>query len=305
MIFQDYYKILGVDKTANEADIKKAYRRLAKLYHPDKTQGDKASEEKFKQVAEAYEVLNDPEKRRKFDEFLITSQSKQHFAEKTHYSKKGTYTYKDIYEDDYFKQKQADKSKGFSDFFKEFFGAKTDGAKSDLYKGENVKGKLTIDLEEAYLGSTRILTINNEKLRLRLKPGVTDEQILKVKGKGKPGILGGDQGDLYVRIIIRPHHIFERKGIDLYRDIYIDIYTAILGGKVEVLTLKGEMNIQIPMGIEYGKSLRLRGLGMPDYDHPEIFGDLYVNVKYVMPKTLSDEEVSLIKRLQNLYRNKN
>jgi len=304
MLFQDYYKIIGVDKEAAPDDIKKQYRKLAMLYHPDRNPGDKESEEKFKQVAEAYDVLSDPEKRKKFDEFIENRETKTQ-QQANNYQHKYSYTKSssdNLYEEYYKRNTQQEKGSTFSDFFNQFFGKKnTSGASSGIFKGEDIRGKVTIDLEEAYLGSSRILTVNNEKLRLKIKPGITNEHILKVKGKGKTGaIKSGENGDLFVRIIIKPHHRFERRDNDLYCDLYVDIFTVLLGGKMSVLTMKGEVNLNIPQGIEYGKILRLRNMGMPNYDEPENFGDLYVCIKYTIPKHLSHEETELLKKIQAL-----
>ncbi len=297
MLFQDYYKLLGVDKDASPDDVKKQYRKLAMLYHPDRNPGDKQAEEKFKQIAEAYDVLSDPEKRRKFDEFIETKQN----AEQQ--QKKYTYTTSQVANDEVFqdfKRRQAEKDDSFSDFFKQFFGkSDTTSGKSSVFKGDDIRGKVTIDLEEAYLGSSRILTVNGEKLRIKIKAGTRDEQIIKIKGKGKPSPFKGEAGDLYVRIIVKKHHIFERKGNDLYKDVYVDIYTILLGGKINVLTMKGEVSVPIPQGIEQGKKLRLKGMGMSHYDSTTLFGDLYITIKYQIPQSLSEEEKEMLRKIQN------
>lgn len=302
MIFKDYYKILGVNANASTEEIKKAYRKLAMIYHPDKNEGDKQAEEKFKEIAEAYEVLSDSEKRLKYDQFVDTKNAQsQQTTYKTHTSSqkhRTTQTQKNKDDqdlDDFIKNYGQGP---FSEFFKKFFDkAKNTKGYSNLFKGEDVNGKITIDLEEAYLGSTRILTINNEKLRLRIKPGIENDQILRITGKGKTSVSGGEPGDLYVRIVIKPHQVFERREKDLYKDIYVDIFTILLGGKTEVVTMKGNVNIAIPQGMEYGKQIKIKGLGMPDYEKENNFGDLFLTIKYKIPNDLTTKEKDLLQQI--------
>jgi len=312
MNFKDYYKILGVERNATLDQIKKAYRTLAMKYHPDKNQGDKSSEEKFKEIAEAYTVLSDPQKRKEYDN-LSSSQSYANQNANTGYTYDWEKDYRgqDLYaeEDELLRDLYTrEESGGFSDFFRQFFGQKSKKSPEyyeSLFKGEDSKGKITIDLEEAYLSSTRILNINNEKLRLKVKAGVKNEQILKVKGKGKPSKhVTGEPGDLYIRIVIKPHPIFTRKGDDLYCEITTDIYTMILGGKINIKTFKGDMALTIPQGIKQGKSVRIKGLGMPVYDNPTTYGDLYVKPKYELPTNLTPEEIQLLKQLHEIQKTK-
>ena len=305
MDFKDYYKILGTKKTASQDEIKKAYRKKAMKYHPDKNSGDKWAEEKFKEINEAYKVLSDVEKRKEYDN-ISGSHEKYHQKTKYEYAERESNQDDKTWEKEYAKDSEASDDSSFSDFFKQFFGKKdkkSDDYYDNLFKGEDSKGKLTIDLEEAYLGSVRILFINGQKLRVKLKPGVHSEQILKIKGKGKPSKYDGEpNGDLYVRIVVKPHHFFKRKGDDLYCTIPIDIFTVLLGGKTSVLTFKNEVNINIPKGTKQGKVFRLKGLGMPNYDNPTIFGDLYVTVKYDLQTDLSPKEEQLIREAATSYR---
>jgi len=296
MLFKDYYKILGVKNNASEEEIKKAYRKLAMIYHPDKNDGDKKAEEKFKEIVEAYEVLSNPSKRAEFDSFLGKK------TQRTQYS----YTYKSQQstKDDLFWDDLVSKYKRgpFSDFFKKFFDK---SGNSGIFKGDDVKGKITIDLNEAFHGSTRILTLGGEKLRMQIKPGTKDEQLLKIPGKGKKSaIANGSPGDLYVRIVIQKHDIFERIEDDLYTSVNVDIYTILLGGKILINTLKGDINIDIPQGCSYGKQLRLKGLGMPKYDNHDKFGDLYLKVIYSIPKNLSQKEKNLLNELYAMNKSK-
>lgn len=312
MIFKDYYKILGVSPDASLNDIKKAYRKLAMLYHPDRNPGNKESEDKFKEIAEAYQVLTDPEKRQEFDNLRSFGR----------YKKKSSSTFTDFSDSDlfgsdfepsykkYYKTHEDPdklweeflrdynlKDFKFSDFFDNFFSSKKRKRKS----GRDRTARLTISLKEAYLGSTRIITINDKKFRMKIKPGIENDQMLKIPNKGMPSTIAGEPpGDLYLRIKIKPHPDFERKGNDLYTESYIDIYTVLLGGDAIIKGLKGNLKIKIRQGIPYGKTLRVRGLGIPYYDNPEKKGDLYIKIKYKIPKTLSDKEKSLLKQLYKM-----
>ena len=169
-----------------------------------------------------------------------------------------------------------------------------------MLKGEDIRGKISIDLEEAYLGSSRILTIEGEKLRLTIKPGIEEDQILKIEGKGKPGKYGGKPGDLYIRIVFNKHPVFLREGNDLKTEITVDLYSFILQDKIPIKTFKGEIVIQLPPDLEYGKSIRLKGLGMPFYGKENQFGDMYLAVKFMLPKNISDKEKELLRELKKL-----
>ena len=286
MQYKNYYKILGVSKSAEEKEIKKAYRKLAKKWHPDKNQGDKSAEEKFKTIAEAYDVLSDPAKRKTFDEFAGAKNTQR------------TYTYK--------KQPSATQEKeteSFSDFFNQFF--KRQKEKSYKYfKGDDIRGKITIDLEEAYTGSTRVITNGTEKLRIKIKPGVENEKILRIPGKGKPSKYSGEAGDLFIRISIKKHPVFVRKGDDLLTEKTISVYTAILGGKINIQTLTKSISVTIPAGTEHGKKIRIKQLGMSVYGKPNKFGDLHIRIKHKLPKNLSQKEIAMIKELHSIEKRK-
>ncbi len=315
MDFKDYYKILGVSRNATADEIKKAYRKLAMIHHPDKNQGDKKAEAKFKEIVEAYEVLKDPEKRRKYDEMSAGRQYRQQQQQTSggfgqDYNQYEKTTYDDFGDDDLFGEQdlfedEEDTGGGFSEFFRQFFGGRKRKRTYDysyLYKGEDLKGKITIDMEEAYLGSTRIININFEKLRIKIKPGIKSEQILKIKGHGRENKYGGERGDLYIRIVIKPHPFFSRKENDLYCEKEVDIFTVLLGGKTAIPTFKNDVKVTIPQGIEHGKTLRLKGLGMPDYEFPQLYGDMYVKIKYKIPKDLTKQELAQLKQLADTYR---
>ncbi len=308
MDYKDYYKILGVSKNATQDEIKKAYRKLAKEYHPDKNQGNKAAEERFKEISEAYEVLGNEENRKKYDELGANWKNFEQAAG----SQAGGFDWSQFYQGGgggthYTFEGDPE---AFSDFFNSFFGGGFGGGRRtssrrsrQAFKGQDYEAEMEINLEEAYHGTTRILNVNGKKLRIKLKPGMYEGQKIKLKGKGAPGINGGENGDLYITIHIQKHPVFERKGDDLYTDLPIDLYTAVLGGKTTVHTLGGDVNLTIPKGTSGGKTLRLKGKGMPRYNQPG-YGDLYVKTKIIVPKDLSPEEEELFKKLNALRKQK-
>ncbi len=307
MDYKDYYKTLGVSKNASQAEIKKQYRKQAVKYHPDKNPGNKQSEERFKEMGEAYEVLGDPEKRKKYD--TLGSNWKQYEqsgaghggADFSQWAQQGrgkqssrTYTSDDFEGSD------------FSDFFKSFFGGGFSGAGrtrdfQDIpSKGQDYEAELTISLEEAYSGGERTLSVNEDKIRITIPRGVHDGQILRVKGKGAKGRRGGSSGHLYLHVSIEPDPRFERKEDDIYSDVHVPLYKAVLGGDVLIPTLKGNVNIKIPQETQSGKVLRLKGMGMPVYLKKGEFGSLFVNILVDIPQNLSKEEIDLFKKLASL-----
>lgn len=310
MEYKDYYNILGVDKSASQEDIKKAYRKLAVKYHPDKNPDDKNAESRFKEISEAYEVLKDPEKRKKYDQLGMNWNQYQN-AEGFDWSQFGgqpgggrQYHFEgDL--DDLFGG-----GGGFSDFFNAFFGGAGFGGqsrqrKSAAYTGQDYRADMHISLQEAYQGTSRILNVNNnEKLRINIKPGAYEGQELRIKGKGGPGAAGGTRGDLYIEIHITPDGRFQRIGNDLQTNIDIDAYTAMLGGQTQVDTISGKLNVKIPKGTQPSGTLRLRGKGMPMYNRPGTYGDLLIKINVHIPKNLSQEETELIKKLKDIKNKK-
>jgi curved DNA-binding protein len=297
MEFKDYYKILGVSKTATTDEIKKAYRKLAIKYHPDKNQGNKAAEEKFKEANEANDVLSDPEKRKKYDEL---GENWKHYQPGNPPPRQG---YGAGSRQQYYSSSEDDFGGGnFSDFFESIFGSGSrfgGGGNRGPVKGEDYQTDITISLEEAYTGTARLLEVNGEKLQVKFKPGTADAQSLRIKGKGGAAGKNGTRGDIFVTLHVSPHSYFERKEDDLYCEIIVDLYTAILGGKTMVRTMKGNIQITIPKETDNGKVLRLKGLGMPKYANPNEFGDIYAKVKLQIPKNLSKEEIDLFQQLKN------
>lgn len=290
MQFKDYYKILEVNKNATADEIKKSYRRLAMTYHPDRNPGDHSAEEKFKEINEAYDVLSDAEKRKKFDVMLDGKENSDDFY--TRSSQKNTHSS----DESWFSR--ASKG-GYSEFFNSFF------RNSSLFKGDNFTGKISISLEEAYHGSTRILNVLGNELRIKIKPGIQDDTLLKIPEKGYPGVAGGRNGDLYVRVgVDNKNPLFIRRGDELFSEVFVDIYTVMLGGYIMISTFSGNIKIAVPQGVEYGKQLRIKGKGMPVYNTPGQFGDLFVKIKYSLPKNITDQERKMIEQLRELRTSK-
>lgn len=310
MAFKDYYKILGVDKNATPDAIKKAYRKLAVQYHPDKTKNDKRAEEKFKEVNEAHDVLSDPEKRKRYDEFGENWEHFQHSGEAgpTGRSRKqqtgnrgGSFT---------FDATDFENDERMEDLLRHFFGGQFGGARQGgrasggrpygAIDGNDLEAEIQITLEEAFAGSARMIDLGTEKHRLTLKRGVRDGQQFRLRGKGQPGRNGGKNGDLLVHIRIAPHPRYTREGINLHCRHHVDLITAVLGGKTRVHTLHGDKMATLQPGTQNGASLRMRGLGMPDYDHPDTSGDLYLDIQVDIPRQLSPEERDLFNKLADL-----
>jgi curved DNA-binding protein len=306
MNYKDYYKVLGVSETATSAEIRKAYHKLAIQYHPDKTKGDRAAEEKFKAINEANEVLNDADKRKKYDRLGVDW---KHYKEagaqsggfdwSKYANERGRQTHHMSSEE--FNTMFA--GEGVGDLFELLFGQQNGqrgGRRKTAYKGEDLEAEIKLSLEEVYLGTIRLIQLNGQKIRVTIKAGTGDQQILRIAGKGGAGVNGGPGGDLYVTISIASHRQYQRKGNDLYCDLQVELYTAVLGGKSQLKTLKGMVKVDIPKEIPNGTTLRLNGLGMPIYSKKNEFGSLFVRVVIQMPKHLSEQEIDLFKKLKAL-----
>jgi curved DNA-binding protein len=295
MEYKDYYKILGVSKTASQDEIKKAYRKLAVKYHPDKNQGNKEAEVKFKEINEANEVLSDPEKRKKYDEL---GENWQHYQQGggqggQHYQQWQGGQHGDFGNDE-----------DFSEFFSNIFGGMGGGGRqrkrTSSFKGQDYQTEIHLSLEDAYHGADRIIELEMQKIRIHVKPGVEDGQVLRIKGKGAPGYNKGEPGDLYLTIRVAAHHLYTRKGNDLEQQVALDIYTAILGGKVKVHTFTGDLLVTIPAGTQSGNILRLKGKGMPVYDKSGTFGDMLVKTDIKIPTNLSQEEKEMFSKIRDM-----
>ncbi len=310
MNYKDYYQTLGVSKNASQDDIKKAYRKLAVKYHPDKNQGDKQAEERFKEISEAYEVMRDPEKRKKYDK--LGSNWKQYEnagAGAYGYSQAkggapggGSYYFEGDLGDIF---GGAGAGGGFSDFFNAFFGGGAGtqagfGGHSRSFRGSDLQAEMEITLYEAYHGTSRILNVDGQKLRINIKPGAYNGQELRLKGKGAPGPGGGERGDIYIKIKVTAGDEYKIEGNNLTQRVDIDFFTAVLGGKKEINSPSGKLNVPIPKGSQPGSKLRLKGKGMPVYNSPGSHGDLIIHLNVTIPKNLTDEEVQLFEKLKEL-----
>lgn len=310
MEFKDYYKILGVERNATTDEIKKAYRKLAQKYHPDRNPGNKEAEEKFKDINEAYEVLSDPEKRRKYDN-LGTSwfnfQQQGGRADQFNWSdwfayepvgkrhtKKTGFSYLD---------ELIGSGGSFSDFFEKIFGfdlrnigkPKETGPKT---KASDIHTEVNVTLEEAFKGTIKTIDLNGKKIELKIKPGIIDGQILRVPLQS---VFGSKyNSDLLVTVRVLPHKKVERKGDDLYVEVPIDIFKLILGGESKIRTFGGLIKFKIPPRSQNGTVLRLKGQGMPRYTNPNERGDLYLKLVAKIPENLTENEINKFKELQNM-----
>lgn len=330
MEYKDYYRVLGVDKKAKADEIKKAYRKLARKYHPDVNKDDQQAEERFKDINEAYEVLSDPEKREKYDRFGSEWQRFERAGGRPddfNWSQwaagpSGGYRTRTMSQEELeqmFGGGNAGGLGGFSDFFETLFGGmggrrSTSGgfgfssdprfAQSVSQKGQDVEHTVEISLEEAFYGTSRSLQWEDGRsIEARIPKGVKDGSRVRLSGQGQPGYGGGQAGDLYLRIKIRPQSTYERQGADLKRAVPVDLFTALLGGKVDVQSIDRTVKLTIPPETANGKQFRLSGLGMPKLRQPDERGDLFARVKIILPQKLSAEEKELIEKWQEI-RNK-
>lgn len=294
MDYKDYYKILGVEKTAPTSEIKKAYRKLARKYHPDINPGDKQAEEKFKEINEANEVLTDSKKRAKYDQLGSSWHSFQQGGGTGGFDW-NQWTVGGVDLNDLFGGGRTRTSGDFSDFFEAVFGS---GA--FMRKGQDFTRDIEITMEEAYQGASRILrTGDNRRLEVKIPRGAKTGTKVRIRGEGGKGTGGALNGDLYLRINVAKHPKFELEGENLKVTALLDLYTAVLGGEVEVDTLKGTLRLKIPPETQNGKAFRLKGQGMPKLGKPDTAGDLYVTVSVRLPQNLSREEKELFGELRD------
>jgi curved DNA-binding protein len=303
MAYIDYYKILGVDKSATQDDIKKAYRKLARKLHPDLNPDDKESERKFKELNEANEVLSNPENRAKYDKYgenwkhgeeyeKAQQQQRQYQQQQQNYN--GGYSGADFGE-----------GEDFSDFFQNMFGGSggfgksSRGRASGKFKGQDVQAELTLNLRDAAVSHPQTFEINGKKVRITIPAGVYDGQKIKLKGHGNPGANGGPSGDLYITFNIPVDPDFERVGDDLKTKVVIDLYTAVLGGDVKVNTLDGSVNLKVKPETQSGMTVRLKGKGFPVYKKEGEHGDLFVTYEVKLPTNLTDKQKDLFEQLKN------
>jgi len=301
----DYYSILGVNKDATAEQIKKAFRKLAVKYHPDKNQGKKEAEEKFKQINEAYEVLSDPEKRKKYDRFgenwnKVPEGAQGEGGQYQYRSPGGGQSY--YYEGDpsEFFGEGADYSNIFESFFNRSRSSRGQPA-SEPSRGRDMQAEISISLEEAYHGVAKIIELNGQKIRIRLKPGTYDGLMIRLPGKAQAPERG-EPGDLYLTIHVLPHPAYRVEGNNIRQIFSIDLFTAVLGGEKEVTTLAGKLKVKIPPSTQNGKILKIKGKGMPVYNEPGSFGDLLLEIQVQVPEKLTDEQKELFRQLQASFR---
>ncbi len=299
MEYIDYYKVLGLTKSASDKDIKKAYRKLARKYHPDLNPNDKAAEKMFKEVNEANEVLSNPENRKKYDAYgkdwkhadeIEKARQQQRQQQKAYGNQ---YAHSSFGEGDY------------SDFFESMFGgAGASGfgsqGRSVKFKGQDYNAELQLNLTDVYKTHKQTLTVNGKKIRLTIPAGIENGQVIKIKGHGGEGVNGGAKGDLYIKFNIRNNTPFKRNKNDLYRDVDLDIYKAILGGEIVVQTLNGKVKLKVKPETQNGTKVKLKGKGFPIYKKEGKFGDLYITYQLKIPTKLSKKEKDLFTELSKL-----
>ena len=302
MAFIDYYKILGISKDATADQVKKAYRKLARKYHPDVNPGDKESERKFKELNEANEVLSHPENRTKYDKYGENWKHGEEYAKAQQQQRQ------------YQSQQQggfsgADFGEGedFSDFFQSMFGGNSGGfgrssrgSASGKFKGQDVSAEINLQLKEAATTHQKTFEINGKKVRITIPAGVEDGQKIKLSGYGNPGVNGGPAGDLFITFTILEDKNFKRNGNNLSTTVDLDFYTAVLGGEVPVKTLDGTVNLKVKPETQNGTKVRLKGKGFPVYKKEGEFGDLLVTYDVKIPTDLTEKEKDLFEQLKKL-----
>lgn len=293
MTFVDYYKVLGIDKTATPKDIKNAYRKMARKHHPDLNPNNADAKKNFQAINEANEVLSDPEKRKKYDqhgkdwkhaeEFEKANQNQSSNARGGGFSGTGS-------------------ESDFSDFFASMFGGQgnTGRGQQAKYRGEDFKAELQLELLDAYKTNKKTLTINGKNIRITIPAGIENGQTIKIPGHGGPGANGGPNGDLYITFSIANHSIFKRLGNNLYVNFDLDIYTAVLGGEITLETLSGKVKLKMKPETQNGTKVKLTGKGFPVYKNEGQFGDLFVTYSIKIPTNLTDKKRELFTELSQL-----
>ncbi|RZK19663.1 MAG: J domain-containing protein [Hymenobacter sp.] len=301
MDYKDYYKILGVEKTATAEQLKKAYRKLARQHHPDVNPGDAAAEQKFKEANEANEVLSDPEKRKKYDQFGADYQRYEQTGAGGAGRGPGGFDWSQ-YAPGGQGGGQFGGGEDFSDFFSSLFGGMGGGSSRNARPGagSDYQAELELTLEEAYHGGPRTITVQGKNLRLTIHPGVADGQTIRLRDQGGPGRNGGPNGSLLITFRVLPDARYVRSGDDLTQDVPVSLYRALLGGSQTVETLSGTVKINIKPESASNTRLRLRGKGFPVYREEGKFGDLYLRLNVELPQHLTDSEKDLIKQLAQL-----
>lgn len=293
MAFIDYYRTLGVEKGASADEIKKAYRKLARKMHPDMNPDDSDANRKFQQLSEAYEVLSNEENRKKYDAYGENWQHAEEFerqkSQQQTYGNDNGYTYSNFGEGD------------FSDFFESMFGgARARSSRQAQYKGQDYNSELKLTLRDVLTTRKQELNVNGKAIRITIPAGVSDGQIIRLKGFGASGANGGPSGDLLITFRISDDPEFKRLGNDLYKKVQIDVYTAVLGGEQMVETMDGKVKLKVAAGTQNGTKARLKGKGMPVYKDEGKFGDLIVEYSVMIPTNLTEKQKELFTELSKI-----
>jgi curved DNA-binding protein len=295
MEFVDYYKILGLDKNAKAADIKNAYRKMARKFHPDLNLNDEKAKEKFQQINEANEVLSDAEKRKKYDKFGKDWQHADAYenAERQQRSSRNQPNY----------GSQGYNDSDFSDFFESMFGQQQPSGsrqRTTQFKGQDFNATLSLNFRDILKTQKQIIDIGSKKIRITIPAGIENGQTIKIKGQGSEGVNGGPKGDLFITFTISEDPIYKRLGNDLYKTEEISLYDAILGKEVLFETINGKIKVPIKPETQNDKKIKIKGKGLPLYKQEDVFGDLYITLKIKNPENLTEEEKKLFVELSKL-----
>jgi curved DNA-binding protein len=292
MTFVDYYKILGIDKSATPKDIKNAYRKLARKFHPDLNPNDKDAKKNFQQINEANEVLSDPEKRQKFDQYGQDWQHAEEFEKQKQQQREPSGQRSQRF--------SGDPSGGdFSEFFESMFGGGNMGGRGRQakYRGEDYNSELHLDLLNAYTTHKQTVTVNGKNIRITIPAGIENGQTIKITGHGSPGMNGGPNGDLYITFFIANHSRYKRLGNNIFTTIDLDLYTAVLGGEIVLDTLNGQVKLKVKPETQNGTKINLKGKGFPVYKNEGQFGDLQVTYNIKIPTNLTEKQKELFTEL--------
>lgn len=295
MKFIDYYKILELDKSASQDEIKKAYRKLARKHHPDVNPNNKEAERKFKEINEANEVLSDPEKRKKYDKYGKDWEHAEEF-EKARASQQSAYSGgRQSYSQSY-------REHDFSDFFESMFGGSGSFSqrRKAQFRGQDLNAELKLHLRDVYTTHKQTLNVNGKNIRITVPAGIENGQTIKINGHGGPGHQGGPKGDLYITFGIINDTNFKRDGNNLYTTVNLDLYTALLGGEIMVNTFDGQVKLKVKPETQNGTRIKLKGKGFPVYKKTEAYGDLYITYNLVTPTNLTAKEKELFRELASL-----
>ncbi len=296
MAYIDYYQILGVDKKASQDDIKKAYRKLARKHHPDLNPNDPKAKDLFQEINEANEVLSDPEKRKKYDEYGEHWKHADEF-EAQKQSRQQSYSTRQGGQGFY----GGGSGEDFSDFFESMFGQRRGGGgRTASFRGQDFNAELHLSLRDAAHTHKQVLTVNGKNVRITIPAGVADGQVIKLKGYGSEGVNGGPAGDLYITFVIADDPVFKRFGDNLHIDIPLDLYTAVLGGEQMVQTLNGDVKLKVKPETQNGTKVKLKGKGFPVYKKEGEAGDLIVTYTVKIPTNLSERQKELFRELQSM-----